>query len=150
VFTLYIFVPIVKLFIRHSLNMKQCLAKSCVRVNQLRCRLVPNCDDAIFFLQVMFFSTRIFRMAQLDEKNAQYATLGMGAVNVLMTVVSMFIVEKAGRKTLLLVGFAGMCCTTILLTICLAYVQVLNHCIAIEYEMYIDICTIHFYHDKCT
>lgn len=72
---------------------------------------------------VMFFSTRIFRMAQLDDKNAQYATLGMGAVNVFMTVVSMFIVEKAGRKTLLLIGFAGMCCTTILLTIALAYVQ---------------------------
>jgi len=89
-------------------------------------------------------------MAQLDDKNAQYATLGMGAVNVLMTVVSMFIVEKAGRKTLLLIGFAGMCCTTILLTISLHFVQVLNHCIAIEYEMYTDIFTIHFYHDKCT
>jgi SP family facilitated glucose transporter-like MFS transporter 1 len=50
----------------------------------------------------------------------------MGAVNVLMTVVSMFIVERAGRKTLLLVGFAGMCCTTLLLTFSLNYVQVIN------------------------
>jgi hypothetical protein len=89
-------------------------------------------------------------MAQLDDKHAQYATLGMGAVNVFMTVVSMFIVEKAGRKTLLLIGFAGMCCTTILLTICLAYVQVLNHCIVIENETYVDVCTIHFYHEQWT
>jgi SP family facilitated glucose transporter-like MFS transporter 1 len=74
----------------------------------------------------MFFSTKIFRMAQLDDKSAQYATLGMGAVNVFMTLISMVIVEKAGRKTLLLIGFAGMCVTTILLTICLAYVQVLD------------------------
>lgn len=88
---------------------------------------MPICDNAIFFLQVMFFSTKIFTLAQLDERNAQFATLGMGAVNVLMTVVSMFIVEKAGRKTLLLIGFAGMCCTTVLLTICLAFVQVINH-----------------------
>ena len=89
-------------------------------------------------------------MAQLDDKSAQYATLGMGAVNVLMTVVSMFIVERAGRKTLLLIGFAGMCCTTILLTICLAYVQVLSHCIAIEYEMYTNMYTVHFYHEQWT
>jgi hypothetical protein len=89
-------------------------------------------------------------MAQLDDKNAQYATLGMGAVNVFMTVVSMFIVEKAGRKTLLLIGFAGMCCTTILLTIALAYVQVLNHCFSIENETYVDICTIHVYHEQWT
>jgi SP family facilitated glucose transporter-like MFS transporter 1 len=87
--------------------------------------------DVIVSLQVMFFSTKIFRMAQLDDKNAQYATLGMGAVNVFMTLVSMVIVEKAGRKTLLLVGFAGMCCTTILLTISLAYVQVLIICYAV-------------------
>jgi SP family facilitated glucose transporter-like MFS transporter 1 len=74
----------------------------------------------------MFFSTKIFTVAQLDERSAQHATLGMGAVNVLMTVVSMFIVERAGRKTLLLVGFAGMCVTTLFLTISLAYVQVIN------------------------
>jgi SP family facilitated glucose transporter-like MFS transporter 1 len=80
----------------------------------------------------MFFSTKIFRMAQLDDKSAQYATLGMGAVNVFMTLISMVIVEKAGRKTLLLVGFAGMCCTTILLTICLAYVQVLDHSLPVN------------------
>lgn len=71
-------------------------------------------------------------MAQLDDKSAQYATLGMGAVNVFMTLISMVIVEKAGRKTLLLVGFAGMCCTTILLTICLAYVQVLDHSLPVN------------------
>jgi SP family facilitated glucose transporter-like MFS transporter 1 len=75
----------------------------------------------------MFFSTKIFRMAQLDEESAQYATLGMGAVNVFMTLVSMVLIEKAGRKTLLLIGFVGMCLTTVLLTICLTYVQVLSH-----------------------
>jgi SP family facilitated glucose transporter-like MFS transporter 1 len=79
-------------------------------------------------------------MAQLNDKSAQFATLGMGAVNVFMTVISMFIVEKAGRKTLLLIGFAGMCCTTVLLTICLAYVQVQDHCIAIENKTYAYVC----------
>lgn len=62
-------------------------------------------------------------MAQLSEEKAQYATLAMGSVNVAMTIVSLVLVEKAGRKTLLLVGFVGMFFDTLLLTICLAYVE---------------------------
>lgn len=70
----------------------------------------------------MFFSTKIFKLANLSEADAQYATLGMGSMNVLMTLVSLVLVERAGRKTLLLIGFSGMCIDTILLTIALAYV----------------------------
>jgi len=71
-------------------------------------------------------------MAQLDGVDAQYATIGMGAVNVFMTVVSLVAVEKAGRKTLLLIGFSGMSMITVLLTICLAFVQVLCHFMLLE------------------
>jgi len=70
---------------------------------------------------VMFFSTKIFRMAQLDKHAAQNATMGVGAMNVLMTIVSLVLVEKAGRKTLLLVGFSGMFVDTALLAICLVF-----------------------------
>ncbi|XP_046743697.1 solute carrier family 2, facilitated glucose transporter member 1-like isoform X1 [Diprion similis] len=70
---------------------------------------------------VMIFSTNIFRAAGLDESSAQYATLGTSGVNVLMTVVSLVLVEKAGRKTLLLAGFSGMFVSSILLTACLAF-----------------------------
>jgi SP family facilitated glucose transporter-like MFS transporter 1 len=69
----------------------------------------------------MFFSTKIFKMAQLSDENAQYATLGMGSMNVVMTVISLVLVEKAGRKTLLLIGFTGMFFDTVLLAICLNY-----------------------------
>ena len=47
------------------------------------------------------------------------ATIGMGAMNVCMTVLSLILVERAGRKTLLLIGLIGMFICTILLTICL-------------------------------
>nr|XP_023017429.1 solute carrier family 2, facilitated glucose transporter member 1-like isoform X1 [Leptinotarsa decemlineata]XP_023017430.1 solute carrier family 2, facilitated glucose transporter member 1-like isoform X1 [Leptinotarsa decemlineata] len=66
---------------------------------------------------VMFFSSEIFEMAGLHGDNPKYATLAMGGINVLMTIVSLFLVEKAGRKTLLLVGFAGMVVDTLLLTV---------------------------------
>ncbi|XP_054271345.1 solute carrier family 2, facilitated glucose transporter member 1-like isoform X1 [Macrosteles quadrilineatus] len=71
----------------------------------------------------MFFSTSIFKEAKLSDTNAQLATLLMGTVNVLMTLVSLVLVEKAGRKTLLLIGFGGMFIDTILLTIGLVTVD---------------------------
>ncbi|XP_011495822.1 PREDICTED: solute carrier family 2, facilitated glucose transporter member 3-like isoform X2 [Ceratosolen solmsi marchali] len=70
---------------------------------------------------IMFYSTNIFEMAQLDAEQAQNATIGVGVVNVLMTFISMILVEKAGRKTLLLIGFFGMFLDTSLLAVCLLF-----------------------------
>merc|ERR1739844_447213 len=67
----------------------------------------------------IFFSTSIFTSAGLDEKGAQSATLGMGAMNVAMTFVSLALIEKAGRKTLMLVGLSVMVVCTTMLLICL-------------------------------
>ncbi|XP_015931009.1 solute carrier family 2, facilitated glucose transporter member 1 isoform X2 [Parasteatoda tepidariorum] len=69
---------------------------------------------------VIFYSTEIFRNAGLTTQAAINATLGMGSVNVVMTLVSMILVERAGRKTLHLTGLAGMMIITLLLTISLA------------------------------
>ncbi|GJQ84965.1 hypothetical protein Trydic_g565 [Trypoxylus dichotomus] len=72
---------------------------------------------------VIFYSTQIFIGAGLTPQAATYATLAVGAINVLMTVVSLVLVEKAGRKTLLLVGFGGMVIDTFLLTIALQFAE---------------------------
>ncbi|XP_051163072.1 solute carrier family 2, facilitated glucose transporter member 1-like isoform X2 [Leptopilina boulardi] len=72
---------------------------------------------------IVFFSTKIFTMAGLNDSTSQMATLGVGAVNVFMTIVSLFLVERAGRKTLLLTGFAGMTVVTFLLAIMLPHAK---------------------------
>jgi len=69
----------------------------------------------------MFFSTKIFEMAQMSTDGAKYATLGMGTLNVIMTLISLFLVEVSGRKTLLLIGFSAMFFDTVLLTIALMF-----------------------------
>uniref|UniRef100_A0A146LZR5 Solute carrier family 2, facilitated glucose transporter member 1 n=1 Tax=Lygus hesperus TaxID=30085 RepID=A0A146LZR5_LYGHE len=69
---------------------------------------------------VMYFSTKIFMMAGLSDAASQQATLGVGAMNVMMTFVSLVVIEKAGRKTLLLAGFAGMFVSTLLITVSMA------------------------------
>lgn len=68
---------------------------------------------------VLFFSTSIFRDAGLNEYSAIQATLGMSLVNVLMTIVSLFLVDKAGRKTLHMTGLMGMAITSSILALCL-------------------------------
>ncbi|XP_047039961.1 solute carrier family 2, facilitated glucose transporter member 1 [Helicoverpa armigera] len=73
---------------------------------------------------VIFYSTTIFYKVQLTTAQAQYATLGMGAMNVVMTVISLVLVEVAGRKTLLLSGFAGMFVCTVGLCVANIYAQI--------------------------
>ncbi|XP_022667203.1 solute carrier family 2, facilitated glucose transporter member 1-like isoform X8 [Varroa destructor] len=68
----------------------------------------------------IFFSTNIFLDAGLSNSEATRATIGVGVINTLMTLVSLVLVERAGRRTLHLIGLAGMACLTVVLTLCLA------------------------------
>jgi len=63
----------------------------------------------------------VCRSAGLEGSAPQYATLGVGVMNVFMTFVSLVLVEKAGRKTLLMTGFIGMMVSVILLFLCLTF-----------------------------
>ncbi|XP_043976964.1 solute carrier family 2, facilitated glucose transporter member 1 [Gambusia affinis] len=67
---------------------------------------------------VFYFSTRIFEKAKVPQPI--YATIGAGVVNTAFTVVSLFIVERAGRRTLHLLGLMGMAVSAVLMTIALA------------------------------
>jgi SP family facilitated glucose transporter-like MFS transporter 1 len=68
---------------------------------------------------IIFYSTDVFVNAGLSHENAQFATIGLGVANVFMTIVAIFAIEKAGRKTLLLIGLVGMLASTIGLFACL-------------------------------
>ena len=67
----------------------------------------------------MFYSTSIFKEAGLDGTKAYFATVIMGIINVAMTFVSLVLIERAGRKALLMIGFGGMGLTSLLFVICL-------------------------------
>uniref|UniRef100_A0A915IUH9 Major facilitator superfamily (MFS) profile domain-containing protein n=1 Tax=Romanomermis culicivorax TaxID=13658 RepID=A0A915IUH9_ROMCU len=68
----------------------------------------------------MFYSAQIFEQdAKLSLDDARLATIGVMLVNVLMTVVSTIIVDKAGRWTLQLAGLGGMLISTVFLVISL-------------------------------
>ncbi|KAI1289961.1 Glucose transporter type 1 [Halotydeus destructor] len=66
---------------------------------------------------IFYYSTNIFIASGLSDARAQYATIGVGAVMVIMTLVSIPLMDKAGRRTLHLYGLGGMFITSIFLTI---------------------------------
>ncbi|KAM5141594.1 solute carrier family 2, facilitated glucose transporter member 3-like [Mantella aurantiaca] len=66
---------------------------------------------------VFYYSTSIFRGAGIP--NPIYATIGAGIVNVVFTVVSLLVVERAGRRTLHLTGLGGMAVFALIMTISL-------------------------------
>ncbi|KAK2857896.1 hypothetical protein Q7C36_005815 [Tachysurus vachellii] len=64
---------------------------------------------------VFYFSTSIFETAGVAQP--VYATIGAGVVNTAFTVVSLFLVERAGRRSLHLTGLMGMALSAVLMTV---------------------------------
>jgi len=67
---------------------------------------------AIFYYSISFFTS-----AGIDEQQAQYANLGVGGIMVVMTLVTIPLMDKLGRRVLHLGGLAGMCAMAILIVI---------------------------------
>ncbi|MGB3082833.1 MAG: sugar porter family MFS transporter [Candidatus Omnitrophota bacterium] len=58
---------------------------------------------------VIYYAPTIFQMAGFESATvAIAATIGVGILNVLMTVVAIYVIDRIGRKPLLLIGLTGM------------------------------------------
>jgi sugar porter (SP) family MFS transporter len=58
---------------------------------------------------IIYYAPTIFQLAGFDSAaQSILATAGVGAVNVLMTIVSVKLLDRTGRRPLLLAGIAGM------------------------------------------
>jgi SP family galactose:H+ symporter-like MFS transporter len=84
---------------------------------QVRLALVVGLGLAIFqqitgINTVIYYAPKILQTAGFNSASgAILATVGVGVVNVAMTIIAMFLVDRAGRRPLLLVGIAGMIVT---------------------------------------
>jgi MFS family permease len=65
---------------------------------------------------VMYYSTTIFNLA-FDEQMAQSMTIVDTAVNLIATLVAIAIIDKLGRRPLMLIAEAGTCIFSVLLVI---------------------------------
>ncbi len=70
---------------------------------------------------VIYFAPTIFQAAGLSSASAAIlATAGIGLVNVVMTMVAIWLVDRAGRRVLLLAGLGGMAASLCLLALAFA------------------------------
>ncbi|RZC41959.1 solute carrier family 2, facilitated glucose transporter member 1, partial [Asbolus verrucosus] len=106
-----------------KVTVRELFTNRALRIPLLICLFVMVAQQLSGINAVIFFSTKIFEYSGLKGDSPTYATMGMGTINVLMTVVSLVLVERAGRKTLLLLGFGGMAVDTLLLTIAMIFAQ---------------------------
>lgn len=56
---------------------------------------------------IIYFAPRIFGLAGLDSSAALLSTAGIGLVNLVFTMLGLYLIDRAGRKTLLLAGSIG-------------------------------------------
>lgn len=95
-----------------------------------------NKTISLLLQKVIHYSTKILIISGISEEKAVYGTLFMGTINVLMTIVSLFLVDIAGRKTLLIIGMAGMMFISLILTISMSLTvstvcKIINNFIAV-------------------
>jgi sugar porter (SP) family MFS transporter len=63
---------------------------------------------------IFYYSTSVFKLAGVND--ADIATVAVGLVLVIVTFITVFIIELAGRRTLMLYGLGGMAVSFLLLT----------------------------------
>lgn len=68
---------------------------------------------------VFFYSEAIFREANVSEMNIQYAVVATGAINVILTIVCVPLIDRLGRKPLLVYPMGVMIVDFVCLTISL-------------------------------
>lgn len=65
---------------------------------------------------IMYYSTALFKHANIGHVGP-YATIGVGVILVVVTLVSGTLMDRAGRRTLHLVGLFGTWLCSLLLTV---------------------------------
>lgn len=70
----------------------------------------------------LYYAPRIFEIAGLEQDSSLLSSIGIGVVNLIFTLIGVFLIDKAGRKQLMLVGSIGYI-ISLLLVACAFFFQ---------------------------
>lgn len=86
---------------------------------------------------ILYYAPVIFQQTGISASNSLLQTIGIGVVNVLSTFVAIGLVDKAGRKKLLLIGSILMGLSLIAVSLCFRYQYFGNYIVLIAMLVYV-------------
>ena len=99
----------------------QLVASRELRLCLLICICLHLSQQLSGMVAIFYYSTKFFEDAGIDKDSSQYATIGVGAILVTMTLVTIPLMDRLGRRTLHLTGLAGIVICSIMITVALNY-----------------------------
>ena len=66
---------------------------------------------------IIYYAPRVFELAGLDTSASLLSTAGIGITNLIFTMIGMYLIDKAGRKTLLYIGSIGYIVSLVLVAL---------------------------------
>ena len=91
--------------------------------------------DLHLLVQIFYYSTDLFISVGLDPDEATYATTSVGGIMVVMTLVSIPLMDRAGRRTLHLLGLTGMFAMSIAFTLTFHYAEDVRSMLVLDIPM---------------
>ncbi|KAG2210288.1 hypothetical protein INT47_003273 [Mucor saturninus] len=107
-------------FVHPTLNMIQIFQDPVIRKIAVTVILLHVIQQLIGMNAVMYYSTTIFKMS-FDADMSKYMAIVTTVVNFVSTIVSLILVDRMGRRPLLLIAEAGACIFSVLLIIGYVY-----------------------------
>jgi MFS transporter, SP family, arabinose:H+ symporter len=97
---------------KHETNREQHLFKSRIyRLPIALAMLIAFFNQASGINAIIYYAPRIFEMTGLGESSALLSTAGIGIVNFIFTLLAMRLIDRFGRRTLMLIGSIGLIVT---------------------------------------
>ncbi|KAF9797293.1 hypothetical protein SFRURICE_006275, partial [Spodoptera frugiperda] len=100
-----------------SISMRELLCSPTLRAPLLIGVVMQLSQQLSGINAVFYYSTSLFTSSGLTDESAKFATMGIGAIMVGMTLVSLPLMDRTGRRTLHLYGLGGMFIFSIFITI---------------------------------
>lgn len=86
---------------------------------------------------IIYFAPRIFEMAGISAENALFSTIGIGVVNLIATMLGLYLIDRIGRKKLMYIGSFGYIISLALIAYSFSGGQIPSHYLPIFVFMFI-------------
>ena len=102
-----------------QMSVRELLMSYRLRVGLIICLMVHIGQPSSGIIAIMYYSVKFFESAGVSEDNSRYANLGIGAIMILMSLITIPMMDRFGRRVIYLTSTVG----ALLMTICIIIAQ---------------------------